>query len=108
MMTTTTTTTTIGSEIMTVLQKDNSVAALISYIEKNGLFDTWKAIERDEFLYKYQIPLDEWTRITGLEKLYRYHRDEYADGVLFVSCYYDADYKEHDSIDYMYLATTSM
>jgi hypothetical protein len=101
-------TTTIGREMMTVLQNDNSVAALISYIEKNGLFDTWKAIERDEFLYNYQIPLDEWTRVTGLEKLSRYQRVEYADGAMFVNCYYDADCKEHDSIDYMYLATTSM
>jgi len=99
------TTTTTGLEIMTVLQKDNSVADLISYIDKNGLFDTWKAIERDEFLYKYQIPMDEWIRITGLEKLSRYHRVEYADGAMFVNCYYDADSKEHDSIDYMYLAT---
>jgi|LauGreDrversion2_5_1035112.scaffolds.fasta_scaffold440553_1 hypothetical protein len=101
-------TTTIGREMMTVLQNNNSVADLISYIEKNGLFDSCKAIERDEFLYNYQIPLDEWARITGLEKPSRYHRTEYADGAMFVNCYYEADYKEHDSIDYMYLATSSM
>jgi hypothetical protein len=104
-MTTTSTTTTIGLEMMSVLQNNNSVAALISYIENNQLFETWKAIDRDDYLYQYQIPLDEWARITGLEKPLRYHRVEYADGSMFVNCYYDADYKEHDSIDYMYLAT---
>ena len=102
-----TTTTDIGLEIILILQNEHSIGNLMSYFETKQLFDTWKAVSRDEFLYNYQIPMDEWTRITGMEKPSRYYRTEYSDGTLFANCYFDADGKEHDSIDYMYVALTS-
>jgi hypothetical protein len=103
-----TTITTIGREISHILEKENSIAKLISYFEATQLFDIWKALPRNDFLYNYQIPVDEWTRITGLERplLYLYHV-EYSDGALYTNCYFDADYRDNDSIDYLYVALNS-
>jgi hypothetical protein len=96
--------TTHGIAIDYILWKKNSVKAIIDYMKENNLFQNYEAVERDAHLYAYQIPMDQWTNITGLTELPFSSRITCTDGVLFSYCYYEADYTEHDSPTYLYLS----
>ena len=87
-----------------VIQKKMNIRFMLDYINENKLFEECKAMERDEHLYLYQIPMEQWKKITGFGELPYNERIEMEGGVMFSYCYYEADYTEHDSPTYMYLA----
>lgn len=94
----------IGNSIMQILNETRSMEALYRFFKRNKHFEQYEAIERNQTHYRYQIPIEEWTAVTGLvpEWFFRVTLD---DGSLFYDRFFDADYKEYDESNrYIYLS----
>lgn len=96
-----------GKNILRILKEESMpMSALLTYfMETPNLFETWCAIERNQGLYSFQIPVQYWNFITGFMPPEYDFQLTTDDGCLFYDCYYDADYRDPTEPDrYIYLA----
>ncbi|NBV29067.1 hypothetical protein EBS02_08660 [bacterium] len=94
-----------GNIIMQIINDTQSMQALYNFMKESGLFEYYEETnERHQVEYYYQIPVETWTAITGLEPDW-FFRVTMEDGSLFYDRFFDADYKEYDMPDrYIYLS----
>ena len=93
-----------GNIIMQILNETSSMEAVYQFFKRNKHFEDYEAIERNQQHYRYQIPVDVWTSVTGLVPEW-FFRVTMVDGSLFYDRFFDADYKDYDEPDrYIYLS----
>lgn len=94
-----------GNTIMQILNDTQSMQSLCKFFKETGIFARYEELnERHQEQYYYQIPIEVWTTITGFVPEW-FFRVTMEDGTLFYDRFFDADYKEYDSLDrYIYLS----
>ena len=96
--------TNLGNIILGIMKDTNSVSAIISYFDKNHLFESFQApCNRTRALYEYQIREETWNELTGIT-LGQSTTIEMKDGALYKDCYFDADYRDNTLGQYIYLS----
>ena len=94
----------LGNIILGLMDDTKSINAIVQYFSEHHLFEGFLApCERTRALYKYQINETIWNNLTGIT-LGRGTTIEMKDGALYKDCYFDADYREEDEGQFIYLS----
>jgi hypothetical protein len=98
---------TVGKEIVHILKDTGKISEVLDYFNENpNIFNPWSAIERDQHLYQFRIPVQYWNLMTGFSEPDYDFRLTTDDGCIFYDCYFDADYRDPTEPDrYIYIAT---